>query len=68
MLDACLPFLPKLDAEQKDNETTGHQTQSFWVQEGEETIEQTMEQSAIDDQRDHFMITLTEDCSMEVPL
>ncbi|RMX40569.1 hypothetical protein pdam_00016563, partial [Pocillopora damicornis] len=67
MLDACLPFLPKLDADQKDDEPAGHQTQSFWVQEGEETIGQTMEQSAIDDQRDHFMLTLT-DCSMEVPL
>lgn len=67
MLDACLPFLPKSDADQKDDEPVGHQTQSFWVQEGEETIGQTMEQSAIDDQRDHFMLTLT-DCSMEVPL
>lgn len=67
MLDACLPFLPKLNADQKDDEPAGHQTQSFWVQEGEETIGQTMEQSAIDDQRDHFMLTLT-DCSMEVPL
>ena len=63
MLEPCLPFLPKLDADQED-EPTEQQSQSLWVEEADETMEQTN----IDDQRDDFMITLTEDCSVEFPL
>ena len=41
MLDACLPFLPNLDADQGDDEPTEQQSQSLWVQEAEETMEQS---------------------------
>lgn len=63
MLDACLPFLPKVDAD-LDDEPTEQQSQSLWV----EGAEETMEQINIEDQRDDFMITLTGDCSVEIPL
>ncbi|XP_078352521.1 kinetochore-associated protein 1-like isoform X2 [Oculina patagonica] len=63
MLEPCLPFLPKLDADQED-EPTEQQSQCLWV----EGAEQTMEQTNIEDQRDDFMITLNEDCSVEFPL
>ena len=64
MLEACLPFLPKMD-DDHDDEPTEQQSQSLWIEEAE----QTMEQTNIEDQRDHdFMITFTGDCSVEIPL
>ena len=63
ILEPCLPFLPKLDADEED-EPTGQQSQSLWVEEAEQTIDQTN----MEDQRDDFIITLTEDCSVEFPL
>lgn len=63
MLEACLPFLPKVD-DDHDDEPTEQQSQSLWVEQTEETMEQTN----IEDQRDDFMITLTGDCSVEIPL
>ncbi|KAJ7374444.1 Kinetochore-associated protein 1 [Desmophyllum pertusum] len=63
MLEACLPFLPKLDADPED-EPTEQQSQSLWVEEAEETMEQT---NIEDQQRDHFMISVNEDCSVDFP-
>ena len=63
MLEACLPFLPKVDADH-DDEPTEQQSQSQWFEEAEETTEQTN----IEDQRDDFIITLTGDCSLDIPL
>lgn len=63
MLEACLPFLPKVD-DDHDDEPTEQQSQSLWVEQTDETMEQTN----IEDQRDDFMITLTGDCSVEIPL
>ena len=40
MLEACLPFLPKLDADPED-EPTEQQSQSLWVEEAEDTMEET---------------------------
>ena len=63
MLEACLPFLPKVDADH-DDEPAEQQSQSLWVEEAE----QTMEQTNIEDRRDDFMITFTGDFSVEIPL
>lgn len=63
LLEACLPFLPK-EEDDNDDDPTEQQSQSLWVEEAEETMEQTN----IEDQRDDFMITLTGDCSVDIPL
>lgn len=63
LLEACLPFLPKAE-DDHDDEPTEQQSQSLWVEEAEETMEQTN----VEDQRDDFMITLTGDCSVDIPL
>ena len=43
MLDACLPFLPKLDADDQDedDEPTEQQSQFLLIQKAEETMEET---------------------------
>ena len=67
LLEACLPFLPKAEDDNdddNDDDPTEQQSQSLWVEEAEETMEQTN----IEDQRDDFMITLTGDCSVDIPL
>lgn len=63
MLDECLPFLPKLDADQGD-EPTEEQSQTLLVEKAEETVDET----GIEDQHDTFSIMLTGDCSVEFPL
>ena len=63
MLDACLPFLPKLDADQ-DDEPTEEQTQTLLVEKAEETVDET----GIEHQHDTFSIMLTGDCSVDFPL
>ena len=64
MLDACLPFLPKLDADDQDDEPTEQQSQLLPVEKAEETMEET----GIEGQHENFSIMLTGDCSVEFPL
>ena len=66
MLDACLPFLPKLDADDQDedDEPTEQQSQFLLIQKAEETMEET----GIEGQQENFSIMLTGDCSLEFPL
>lgn len=63
MLDACLPFLPKLDADQ-DDEPTEEQSQTLLVEKAEKTIDET----GIEDQHNTFSIMLNGDCSVDFPL
>ena len=63
MLEACLPFLPKLDADQ-DGEPTEQQSQILLVAKAEETMEET----GIEDQHETFSIMFTGDCSVEFPI
>jgi len=63
MLEACLPFLPKLDADQ-DDEPTEQQSQILLVAKAEETMEET----GIEDQHETFSMMFTGDCSVEFPI
>ena len=63
MLEACLPFLPKMEYEH-DEECTEQQSQSLLV----EKTEVTMEETGIEGQHETFSIMLTGDCSVEFPL
>lgn len=63
MLEACLPFLPKMEYEQEE-EYTEQQSQSLLV----EKTEVTMEETGIEGQLETFSIMLTGDCSVEFPL